>query len=345
VEADGLELLSCGPDFGALVAEAFGRFPDTQLASPQDEQRFGFQRLFSDVRVGRTIEDATSIARTQRPDLVVNEVADFVGPLIAAQLRVPNVTLGVGLVLADEWLQLAAGAVAKYWEAARVEPRADAGIYRTLYLNQWPRLVQRPLPERVCAVRDLRPDVFGATEQLPPDLEYLGADRPVIYVTFGTMFGDIPTLRTVVDGLLDLDADIVVTVGYSIDPAELDVDQPNVVVRSFIPQGALLDRCQLVVCHGGSGSVLGPLHYGAPLIVIPMGADQLENAERLAAAGVARTVAPTDLSADAVHKTARTIVADETFRHNARAVGDEIATMPTAPELVPVLEALRGTAP
>jgi UDP:flavonoid glycosyltransferase YjiC (YdhE family) len=188
------------------------------------------------------------------------------------------VTLGVGLVLADEWLQLAAGAVAKHWEAARVEPRADAGIYRTLYLNQWPRSVQRPLPETVCA-------------------------------------------------------------------AEIDIRQPNVVVRKFIPQGALLDRCQLVVCHGGSGSVLGPLHYGAPLIVIPMGADQLENAERLAAVGVAQAVSPTDLSADAVHETARTIIADETFRHNARAVGDEIATMSTAPELVPVLEALRSTAP
>jgi len=340
VEADGFALLSCGPDFGTLVAATFERFPDTELARPQDEQRFGFERLFSDVRVDLTIEQATSITHDHRPDIIVNEVADFVGPLVAAKLGTANVTLGVGLVLARELLSFAATAVAKYWERARLEPRADAGIYRSLYLNQWPRSVQRPLPDHLCPVRDLRPDVYGAAAQLPPDLEYLGAERPVVYVTFGTIFGEIPKLRTVIDGLRDLEADIVVTVGYNIDPAEVDIGSSNVVVRQFIPQGALLNRCQLVVNHGGSGSVLGPLHYGAPLIVVPMGADQLENGERLATTGVALVVHPTALTSEAIGEAARAILDDKAFRENALAVRDEIAMMPMPTELVPTLEEL-----
>jgi MGT family glycosyltransferase len=147
-------------------------------------------------------------------------------------------------------------------------------------------------------------------------------------------------LRAVIEGLRGLDADIVVTVGYNIDPAEVDIDASNVVVRQFIPQGALLDRCQLVVNHGGSGSVLGPLHYGAPLIVVPMGADQLENGERLATTGVALVVHPTALTSEAISDAARAILDDNTFRQNALAVRDEIATMPTPTELVPNLEKL-----
>src|SRR5262249_24495127 len=127
VDAEEFAFLLCGPTFDTLVADAFARYPETPLATPEDQQRFGLGRLFSEIRVGTTIDDATSIAQAFEPDLVVNEVADFVGPLVAATLDRPNVTLGVGLVLADEWLHLAAAAVAPFWPDAGFEPRADAG--------------------------------------------------------------------------------------------------------------------------------------------------------------------------------------------------------------------------
>jgi UDP:flavonoid glycosyltransferase YjiC (YdhE family) len=340
VEGEGFELLCCGPDFASLVGEAFTRFPDAPLVTPQDQQRFGFGRLFSAVRVGLTVDDASAVIDAFRPDLVVNEVADFVGPLMAARFGCPNATLGVGLVLTDEWLQLAAAAVATYWETAGLEPRDDAGLYRSLYLNQWPRSLQRPVPEQRCAVHDLRPEVYGADTKLPRELDRLGDERPIIYVTFGTMFGDVPTLRTVIEGLADLDVDLVVTVGYNIDPATIDVGKSNTVVRQFIPQGALLGRCRLVISHGGVGSILGPLHYGVPLIVVPLGADQLENADRLAAANVAHVIQLADLTSRAVGEAAAATLNDEMMLANALALRDEIALMPTPNGLVPTLESL-----
>jgi MGT family glycosyltransferase len=150
----------------------------------------------------------------------------------------------------------------------------------------------------------------------------------------------VPTLRTVLEGLVDFDADIVVTVGNSIDPKAVDLVRPNLIVRQFIPQGALLGRCQLVVNHGGSGSVLGPLHYGVPLLIVPMGADQLENAEMLEAGGVARVIEPGDLTARRIATTARAIVDNDELRRNAIAARDEIAAMATPADVVPELEAL-----
>jgi UDP-N-acetylglucosamine transferase subunit ALG13 len=339
VEADGFDLLCSGPDFGSLVAESLAQFPDTPLESPEDQQRFGFGRLFSDVRVGASLEDATARWRAYRPALVVNEVADFVGPLVAARLGIPNATLGVGLVLADEWLQLAAEGVAKYWAGAGLEPRADAGVYRALYLNQWPRSLQRRMPEQ-CEVRDLRPEVFGEGSPMPADLDHLGRDRPLIYVTFGTMFGDAVMLRTVVEGLVELDADIVATVGHGVDPTAVDLQRSNLAVRDFVPQGALLGRWRLVVNHGGSGSVLGPLHYGVPLVLVPRGADQLENARQLASAGVARVIQPTELTPSHVAETARAALDNDELLRTAIATQREIASMAAATDIVSALEDL-----
>ncbi len=49
-------------------------------------------------------------------------------------------------------------------------------------------------------------------------------------------------------------------------------------MASFVPQGALLARCRLVITHGGSGTMLGALASGVPLLMTPRGADQYDNA-------------------------------------------------------------------
>lgn len=45
-------------------------------------------------------------------------------------------------------------------------------------------------------------------------------------------------------------------------------------VERFIPQAQLLPQCDLVVSHGGSGSVIGALAHGPPSVLLPMGVDQ-----------------------------------------------------------------------
>ena len=345
VGREGFELHAAGPEFSAFVTEALTRYPDTSFATPDDQQRFGFERLFSEVRVDMAGPDAFARAGAFAPDLVVNEVADFVGPLVAARIGVPNATVGVGLVLRDDWLQLAAAGVASAWAGAGLDAPSDAGVYRSLYLNQFPRSLQRPLPGAAPNVSDLRPVVFGADATLPGELDHLGRARPLVYVTFGTMFGDLAALRTVVDGLAPLDADVLVTVGYGIDPPALDIRHGNVAVRQFVPQGALLSRCRLVVTHGGAGSVLGPLAFGVPLVVIPMGADQQENAEQVAAVGAGRVIDPAQVQAEVVGQVARAVLGDEEIARRACALSTEIAAMPAPADVVPLLEEVAaGTA-
>ncbi len=85
--------------------------------------------------------------------------------------------------------------------------------------------------------------------------------RPRVYVTLGTVsFGAVEVLRRALIDLSSLDVDVLVTVGPDGDPAALgelaDLGE-RVHVERFVAQSAVLDLVDLVVHHGGTGTVLG----------------------------------------------------------------------------------------
>lgn len=48
----------------------------------------------------------------------------------------------------------------------------------------------------------------------------------------------------------------------------------NTHVEQWVPQGKVLPHAVAVLCLGGSGTVLGALSAGVPLVVCPLFADQ-----------------------------------------------------------------------
>jgi UDP:flavonoid glycosyltransferase YjiC (YdhE family) len=49
-------------------------------------------------------------------------------------------------------------------------------------------------------------------------------------------------------------------------------------IERYIPQSLLFPRCDLVVSHGGSNTVLAGFAHGLPQVITPITADQPENA-------------------------------------------------------------------
>ena len=343
IEKAGLDHVAAGPSFDTIVAEALTRYPDTSFDTPEDQQRFGFERLFSEIRVELALPDSLTAVAAFAPDLIVNEVADFVGPLVAASRSVPNVTAGIGLVVLDQWLDLAAAAVARFWEDAGLTARPDGGIYRCMYLNQLPSSLQRPVVRDLPMVHDLRPVPVGTGAALPDDLAHLGTERPMVYVSFGTEFNDPAVVNVVVDGLREIDVDVLVTVGPGGDPEAITGDRGRLEVRRFVPQGAVLDRCSLAVAHGGVGTTVGALSFGVPLVLIPMGADQAENAEQVVTTGAGRTIERAELDPGRVTTVVTEVLAADEMRAAAARVRDEIAAMPPPSALIGVLEALAAS--
>jgi MGT family glycosyltransferase len=141
-------------------------------------------------------------------------------------------------------------------------------------------------------------------------------------------------------GLRELPWRVVVTVGREIDPQSLGPQPSNVLLRSYVPQSQLLPHCNLVVSHGGSGSVLGALSHGLPMVLLPMGADQTLNAARARQLQVAEVLDPVGATPGAVKVAATRVMADPTYVQNAEQIQREISALPGPDHASALLERL-----
>ena len=142
-------------------------------------------------------------------------------------------------------------------------------------------------------------------------------------------------LRPVIDGVASLDADVLVALGSAAGAGLGDLST-NVHVEGFVDQAGVLKVADLVVHHGGSGTVLAALAAGVPQVVIPTGADQFVNADRLAVTGLASVVPPADATPDAVAAAAATALFD-TDRSAMQTARSEITAMPDPATIVDTL--------
>ena len=166
-----------------------------------------------------------------------------------------------------------------------LEPAAYAGAFGGLYVDVVPPLLdgERPLCESV------RLRLFGGEAADPPPwLELL--PQPLVYATMGTVFNQ-PAAFAAARRAGAVGTGALLTVGRDVDPAELG-GSANVRVERFVPQAQVLPSCAAVISHGGSGTLLGALAHGFPLVLLPQGADQFENAARCERAGAAVVLPP-----------------------------------------------------
>ncbi|MDP9302185.1 MAG: glycosyltransferase, partial [Actinomycetota bacterium] len=198
-----------------------------------------------------------------------------------------------------------------------------------------------PLPQNAFSLRPggIEPAGPGVTLSWLPVSE-----KPTVYLTLGTVFnmesGDL--FVRVLAGLREMPINIIVTVGRDIDPELLGPQPDNVHIEGYIPQSALLPHCDLVVNHAGSGSVIGALAYGLPMVVIPMGADQPLNAARCEQLGVGIALNAVRATPETVREAVTSILENSTYRVAAERIRDEIAALPEPGAAVPLLERLVG---
>lgn len=338
IEALGFRVWTAGSDAGlAPVRRPLARVdPEREIAAAGA----GFGGRIASERA----RDLLPQAEAWTPDALVCEELDFGAMVVAERLGVPHATV---LVIA------AGGFVRRDVVAPHLDAvRADHGLApdpalrapaRHLVLSPFPpryRDPADPLPATAHAIR-LGASAPARDEVAPAWLAKPSA-LPTIYFTLGTVFplesGDL--FGRVLSGLRDLPVRLVVTVGADLDPAELGPQPAHVRVERFVPQAAILPHCALLVSHAGSGSILGALAHGLPMLLLPLGADQPRNAERCDALGVAHVLDALAASPEDVRVSAASALADPSLRRNAEGLRDEIAGLPGPERAVALLEGL-----
>jgi UDP:flavonoid glycosyltransferase YjiC (YdhE family) len=149
--------------------------------------------------------------------------------------------------------------------------------------------------------------------------------------------------RTALNAVGRLDARVLFTVGRRFDVASLGSVPSHVHVEAWVDQASVLGHADVVVCHGGSGTVLGALGAGVPVVAVPLFADQFENSRRIAAAKAGRNVIPhqhggarsviTVADAPRITAAVQEVLADSSFRFHAGLIANEMAAMRTPDEV------------
>src|SRR4051794_19575472 len=167
--------------------------------------------------------------------------------------------------------------------------------------------------------------------------------RPLVYVTFGTLFNsNLDLFQTALEALADEPIDVVMTVGRDQNPTELAPPPANARIERFIPQAELLPSCSAIVHHGGAGTTFGALAHGIPQVILPQGADNYEHAAMCESAGTAVTLGPEMLTPANLAAAVRRVLCAEAYALASRRCAEELVAMPDA---VSVATALRSWAP
>jgi UDP:flavonoid glycosyltransferase YjiC (YdhE family) len=325
IEEAGLTALAAGLDVReveALFAPDRAEIESLPIAERRPHQ---FSRRFGRVDAPARIEELRTRVRELEPDVLVHETAELAAPVIAAELGLPSVQHGFGRRMPTRAIEAALAEVAPMWHAAGLEPDAHAGLFRDAYVDICPPSLEPEPPPRGVTVLPMR---AAHAQEATRD----GA-RPLVYVTIGTVIHNIGLLRTLVAALAPVDADVLVTTGAQNDRSEIGPVPPNTTVEPYVPQAQVLPRASLVVTHGGSGSMLGALAHGLPLLAVPHLADQFDNAAAAERAGVARVLLPHEIAESSVREAAETLLADDAYRVAAVGVAEEIAAMPPPAEV------------
>ena len=194
-----------------------------------------------------------------------------------------------------------------------------------------------------------------APDPLPAAFAYVGAyladpawvepftpqagDAPLVLVSFSSLYqAQESALRSVISALGQLPVRGVVTTGPTLSPEEF-VAPDNVMVVRAAPHGALLDSAALFVTHAGHGSTLRPLLAGVPLLCLPMGRDQNDNAARVVARGAGLRLAP-DATVETIRAAIENLLNSPPYREAAATLGQAIRAGIKAGSATVALEAL-----
>jgi MGT family glycosyltransferase len=148
--------------------------------------------------------------------------------------------------------------------------------------------------------------------------------RPLVMVSFSSMYqAQEPVLGRVIEALGGLEVRGLVTLGPNLSPEDFPAPD-NVQVVANAPHSQVLPHAALMITHAGHASALRPLIAGVPLICLPLGRDQPDNAARVAYRGAGVRLhpeAPVAEIAEAVSK----VLGDDGYRQAAKVLGARIA--------------------
>lgn len=194
-----------------------------------------------------------------------------------------------------------------------------------------------PPPPNVRYVGPVLDDPDWAGEWRSP---WPGSDpRPLVVASLSTTFQDQRgLLQRIITALGTLEVRGLVTLGPAMAGERFDLPA-NVVAVASAPHARVLPHAAAMVTHGGHGTVMRALVAGVPLLCLPMGRDQDDNAARVVARGAGLRLRPS-ASPARIAAALRRLLHEPAFRTQASHLGRIIQQDAASDRAIQELEAV-----
>jgi MGT family glycosyltransferase len=190
--------------------------------------------------------------------------------------------------------------------------------------------------------RNLESSVRTTDEEWKLPSEIAERDGALIYVSLGSLgSGDVPLMKTLVEALADTPHRYVVSTGPQHSEYEL---ADNMVGEEFLPQVSVLPQVDLVITHGGNNTTTECLHFGKPMIMLPIFWDQHDNAQRIDETGFGIRLPTYSFAASELSGAIDRLLADDEVRGRLSVVAERLQENPGNERAAGMIEEVASTA-
>lgn len=165
------------------------------------------------------------------------------------------------------------------------------------------------------------PDWVSSKEWVTP---WSGQDKkPLVIISFSSTFqNQAKAIQNSINALASLPVNGIVTLGPAMENQDFMMPN-NVVVMKSVKHSMLFPHANLVITHGGHGTIIRALSCGLPIICLPMGRDQGDNAIKVAIKGCGIKLSPKS-TPNRIQNAVKQILRDNQFEINAKKMQVEI---------------------
>jgi MGT family glycosyltransferase len=157
---------------------------------------------------------------------------------------------------------------------------------------------------------------------VPPELADRPADSGLIYLSLGSLgSADIGLMQRLIDILGATRHQVIVSMGPRADELRL---ADNMTGAQTLPQTTLMPQVDLVITHGGNNTTTEAMHFGKPMVLLPLFWDQYDNAQRVHELGYGVRLATYSFADDELTGAVDRLLADTELRERMAAIGADI---------------------
>jgi MGT family glycosyltransferase len=216
-----------------------------------------------------------------------------------------------------------------------------ASDWLNLYL--YPREVDYPRSVPLGSTwHNLESSVRTADADWERPSELVDGDGALIYLSLGSLgSADVALMKWLVQVLAETPHRYVVSKGPQHTEYEL---ADNMIGEEFLPQVSVLPQANLVITHGGNNTTTESLHFGKPMVVLPVFWDQHDNAQRIDETGIGIRLPTYSLGDGDLPAAIDRLLADRVLKRRLAAAAERLQANPGSERAAELIERVASTA-